>query len=184
MHPQTHLAASWLVGCRLAARRDRVLVAWAGMAPDLDGLSLLAGVEVYGRWHHVLTHGLVSAVVVTAVCAAFARERWKVALLAPVAFHLHLVCDLLGSGVEWSIAYLYPFNAAELATPYGWPLASWQNVLITAVLLAACAAVGVRRGTTVSEAFLPARADRAVVRALRSWLAPRRAAAPEVAGGS
>jgi len=159
---------SWLVGQRLPERRDRLLVTWAGMAPDLDGLTLLAGADLYGRWHHVLTHGAVAAIVATAVCAAFARARWKVAALSFAAFHLHLVCDLLGSGVEWSIAYLYPFGAGEIATPFGWPLDSWQNAAVTAAALAACAAVGVRRGYTVAESFLPARIDRAVVRALRS----------------
>jgi hypothetical protein len=168
VHPQTHLAASWLVGHRLLERRDRWLVAWAGMAPDLDGLTLLAGADLYGRWHHVLTHGAVFAVVTTTVCAAFARARWKVAALAFVAFHLHLLCDLLGSGVEWSIAYLYPFTPHEIATPFGWPLDSWHNVAVTAAALAACAVVGVRRGYTVTESFLPARIDREVVRVLRS----------------
>jgi hypothetical protein len=153
----------------LATRRDRVLVAWAGMAPDLDGLTLLAGVELYGRWHHVLTHGLVFGAVVTAFCAALACARWRVALLAAVAFHLHLVCDLLGSGIEWGIAYVYPFSVSALSTPYGWPLDSWQNVLVSAAALAACGAVAVRRGYTVTEAFLPARADRAVVAVLRRW---------------
>ena len=33
----------------------------------------------------------------------------------------------------------------------------------------ACGAVAVRRGYTVTEAFLPARADRAVVAVLRRW---------------
>jgi hypothetical protein len=58
MHPSSHLIVSWLVGQHLAERRDRLLVAYAGAAPDLDGLSLLAGVDAYGQWHHVLTHGL------------------------------------------------------------------------------------------------------------------------------
>lgn len=168
MQPHTHLVTSWLVGHRLPERRDRVLVTWAGMAPDLDGLSLLAGADLYARWHHVLTHGAVFAVVTTGVCAAFAHARWKVAALSFAAFHLHLVCDLLGSGVEWSIAYLYPVSAREIATPFGWPLDSWQNVAVTAAALAACVVVGVRRGYTVSESFLPVRIDRAVVRTLRS----------------
>jgi inner membrane protein len=183
LHPPTHLVASWLVGHRLPVRRDRVLVAWAGMAPDLDGLMLLAGVEMYGRWHHVLTHGLVFAVLTSAGCALFASARWRVALLAFVAFHLHVVCDLLGSGVEWTISYFYPLSDWQLATPYGWPLDSWQNYAVTAVLLVACAAVGLRRGYSVTEAFLTARADREVVAALRlRFGAPGAAGADSAAG--
>lgn len=182
MHPPTHLIASWLVGHRLPARRDRVLVAWAGMVPDLDGLTLLAGVEMYGRWHHVLTHGFVFAVITSAACALAARERWRVAALAFVAFHLHIVCDLLGSGVEWTISYLYPFSGWQLATPYGWPLASWQNLAVTAALVVACGAVGVRRGYTASESFLPARLDRDVAQALRHRFGARGEVAPGAAG--
>jgi len=169
---------SWLLGHRLPERRDRLLVTWAGMAPDLDGLALLAGADLYARWHHVLTHGLVSAIVTTAVCAAFARARRKVAALSFAAFHLHLVCDLLGSGVEWSIAYLYPVSAHEFATPFGWPLDSWQNAAVTAAALAACAAVGVRRGYTVTESFLPVRIDREVVGVLRSRFGAKGARRP------
>jgi hypothetical protein len=178
LHPPTHLVASWLVGYRLPTRRDRVLVAWAGMAPDLDGLTLLAGVDAYARWHHVLTHGMVFAVITSVLCALLARARWRVALLAFAAFQLHIVCDLLGSGVEWTIAYLYPFSVWHLATPYGWPLDSWQNFAISAVLLVASGSVGVRRGYTFVEAFLPERADREVVRALRRRFGARAATVP------
>jgi len=44
--------------------RDRRLVAWAGVAADLDGLSILASPDVYGRWHHVLTHGLFAGLLI------------------------------------------------------------------------------------------------------------------------
>ena len=120
MHPPTHLALSWLVGHRLRERRDRVLVAWAGLAPDLDGLTLVAGEMAYGRWHHVLTHGLVAALLVTGMVACVAQQRTKAAILALVAFHLHLLCDLLGSGAQWGIVYLYPVSDYETFAPFGW----------------------------------------------------------------
>jgi hypothetical protein len=167
VHPPTHLALSWLAGCRLQARRDRVLVAWAGLAPDLDGLTLLAGVEAYGRWHHVLSHGLAAALVCTALVAVAARERVKTALLALAAFHLHLVCDLLGSGREWGIVYLHPQSDFEYFTPFGWPLPSWQNMTVTALALLAIAWQGITRGRTFVEALLPRAADAAVVEVLR-----------------
>ena len=50
MHPSSHLIVSWLVGQHLSERRDHLLVAYAGVAPDLDGLSLLGGVDAYGQW--------------------------------------------------------------------------------------------------------------------------------------
>jgi hypothetical protein len=51
MHPPSHLILSWLVGHRLPDRRDRRLVAWAGPAPDWDGLTILGGSEAYDQWH-------------------------------------------------------------------------------------------------------------------------------------
>ena len=167
MHLPTHLAISWLIGQGLSERRDRRLVAWAGVVPDLDALSLLAGASAFSRFHHGVTHGVVAAAAVTLATAVFARRRLRAAGLALVAFHVHLMCDLLGSGVDWSIAYFWPFSSREFVTPYGWPLASWQNVLITVVALFCIGWIGVTRGRTFTETFLPAKADQAVVAVLR-----------------
>lgn len=168
MHLPTHLALSWLIGHKLPDRRDRLLVAWAGVIPDLDALAALGGEELYSRWHHVLTHGAVAAVVFTALFAAVARQRLKVAALTLVAFHGHLLCDQLGSGPEWSIAYLYPFSAWEQFTPYGWGLASWQNTTITMIAIGFSIRAGILHGRTFAESFLPARADAAVAAAFRA----------------
>lgn len=167
MHLPSHLAISWLVGCRLEHRRDRVLVAWAGVAPDLDALTALGGLEFYGRWHHVLTHGLFAALGFAVLIGALGIDKPKVGLLSLVTFHLHLICDLVGSGKAWGIAYLYPITAKELVSPIRWELASWQNVSITAVVLGVIGWVGVTKGRTFAEAWLPQRAELAVVGALR-----------------
>lgn len=100
MQPPIHLAISWLVGHRLPERRDRRLVTWAGVLPDLDAVSLLFGAGAYSTYHHVITHGIVAAVVIAAVWYALARERMETVLLSLVAFHLHLLCDLVGSGAR------------------------------------------------------------------------------------
>ncbi len=182
MHLPTHLALSWLVGHRLEHRRDRALVAWAGVVPDLDALSLLGGVEAYGRWHHVVGHGLPAALLTTALAAALGKDRAKAAALAFVTFHGHLVCDLAGSGVEWTIQYLWPLSTWELATPYGWPLASWQNVVAMVLGLAASVRTAVTRRRTFAETFLPARAEAAVVATLRRRLLGEAAAPSAVPG--
>jgi len=173
MHVPTHLALSWLVGHRLSERRDRRLVAWAGIAPDLDALSLLGGAAGFSHYHHVLTHNIAGALVTTAVCAAFAKKRWKVAALAFVTFHLHILCDLIGAGRDWPVVYLWPFSHYEYFSPYGWPLASWQNMTITAVAFFFIAWIGIVRGYTFVESFLPAKADAAVVEVLRRRFAGR-----------
>lgn len=167
MHVPTHLAISWLIGHQLPERRDRRLVAWAGVIPDLDALSLLSGVGAYSQYHHVLAHGLVAAVATTVVATAVAKQRLKVMLLSLAAFHAHLVCDLLGSGVDWPIVYFYPWSRSEFMTPYGWPLASPQNAVVWLLAVGATIWIAIVRGRTFGEAFLPARADEAVVRTLR-----------------
>src|SRR5262245_47726982 len=126
----------------LPEQRDRRLVTWAGVAPDLDGLTLLGGIEAYGQWHHVLSHGLLTAVLVAVFLTFLARDRLKVVLLSFATFHLHLICDLLGSGLQWPIQYFWPFSRAFYYTPYGWE-------------------------RSFGEAFLPKRMDEAIVETLR-----------------
>ncbi len=167
MQVPIHLAISWLVSYRLPEQRDRRLVTWAGVAPDLDALSLLGGAAAYSKYHHVLTHGFVAAVAMTAIATIFARQRGKVLLMSLLTFHIHLICDLLGSGSDWPIVYFYPFSHYEYFTPYGWPLASPQNAVIGIAALALTIWVGITRGRTFAEAFLPTRGDAAVVKALR-----------------
>ena len=88
-------------------------------------------------------------------------------LLSLLAFHVHLICDLLGSGRDWPIVYFYPLTRHEYFTPYGWPLASPQNAFVWLAAVALTVCIGITRGRTFGEAFLPARADAAVAKALR-----------------
>jgi len=175
-----HLALSWLVAAPLPQRRDRVLVTWAGVAPDLDALSLLGGAEAFGHYHHVLTHGVVAAVAVAVAASLAARQRWRVLLLALVTFHLHLACDLIGSGVAhqpWSITYFWPFSRSEYWVNFGWDLASVQNGAIWVLAVVLTGWIGVRWRRTFCEAFLPQRTDAAIVAVLRKRFSRRQAAA-------
>ncbi len=167
MNPVTHLSLSWLAGYGLENRRDRALVAWSGVIPDLDSLSLLGGRLAYANWHHVVTHGLFAAVATAAVCSALARRRLATAAFALVTFHLHLLCDLVGSGYDWTIVYWFPLARTEYRSPITWNLESWPNVVITLTALLAIGLVGVRRGRTFVEVFAPLRFDHAIVAALR-----------------
>ncbi|MHB8875217.1 MAG: metal-dependent hydrolase [Myxococcaceae bacterium] len=167
MNPIIHGELSWLLAQKLEARRDRLLVMAAGLAPDLDGLTLLAGEDAYGRWHHLLSHGFVAALGVTGACALFARRRLTVALLALAAFHLHLVCDLAGSGAGWPLYYLYPFSERAIGWSGGWELASWQNTTIGLAITLACLGCALKFRRTFVEVF-SVRADARVVAALRA----------------
>ncbi len=170
MHAPIHLAISWLVGHRLPERRDRRLVTWAGVVPDLDGVSLLFGVEAYSKYHHTVSHGLIAAVVVAGTFGFLSGDRWKTMLLSLAAFHIHLICDLVGSGAQgepWPIVYLWPFSSRDIFFTHGWDLASPQNAVVWLVCIALTIRIALTRGRTFAEAFLPAKADAAVVATLR-----------------
>lgn len=167
MNPIVHAELSWLLAQRLEARRDRVLVACAGLAPDVDGLSILGGGEWYARYHHLLFHGYVGAAVTALACAALARSRRAVAALALLAFHLHLLCDLAGSGPGWPIWYFWPTSRHEWFWDGQWDLASWQNGLVGLVATLLCLACALRYQRTAVE-LLSTRWDAEVVRTLRA----------------
>ena len=170
MNPLIHAELSWLTTARVAARRDRALITLAGVLPDLDGLSLLGGVDAYGRWHHLLTHGLVSAVVCAGVMTALAKDRVKVFALCLLAFHLHLLCDLAGSGPGWPIFYWWPFNRSELMWSGQWDLASWQNAVFGLAVTLAALGCALPLGRTVFE-LVSVKWDALVVATLRARFA-------------
>jgi inner membrane protein len=161
---------SWLVGHRLQEHRDRVLVTWAGLAPDLDGLSILGGMEEYSKWHHAVGHGLLWAFITIMLCSVLAGDRVKVAVLAFTVFHLHLLCDLLGSGLDWPIQYWWPINDTWYVTPYGWEFDSWQNWIIAIALLLMTVRLALTTGHSFAESFLTSQQDREIVQTLRRRL--------------
>lgn len=172
MNPIVHAELSWLGAQRLTERRDRLLVTLAGVLPDLDGLTLAAGEDLYGQWHHVLTHGFVSALAISAILAAFARKRLAVFGLALVMFHLHLACDLAGSGPGWPLFYFWPFSRTEWFWSGQWDLASWQNGVIGLVATLAVLGCAVPFRRTIVELF-SVRADAQVVATVRQRLGRR-----------
>jgi hypothetical protein len=180
VNPITHLLVGWTVAEPiLAARRDRALVALAGLAPDVDGAGILLDLAsgrhpsagAYATYHHVLAHNLAAGALVALVATALATRRAACGALALVAFHLHLLGDLVGSGGPggslWTLTYLYPFSDQTFVWPGQWELNAWPNLLITALLLVAAGIAAVRRGRSPLE-LASLRADTALVAALRS----------------
>ena len=185
MNVVTHALSVWPFAVSgLATRRDRALVVAAAMLPDLDGIGIvvdfvtrqsaaLADTDYYQRFHRVYRHGLPAALAITLLCASLAIERKRVALLAFLAVHLHLLGDLLGSrGMEaesiWPVPYLSPFSdALTLSWSGQWPLVGWQNTSITLAFVVIALWLGIRLGATPTQLFSP-RADLRVVAALRA----------------
>jgi hypothetical protein len=185
MAPATHLLASWIIAAKTTDNpRDCRLVALAGVLPDLDGLGILADWynsavgnadhQFYQTYHHYWTHGGLAAVVITAVLVCFARRRLRVAILALLVYHLHLLCDYVGSrgpdpGDLWPIFYLSPWRLHPMwICKWQWPLFGWQNGVISIVLFIWAIAMAFRRGDSFIG-VINRRADAVFVGTLLRW---------------
>jgi inner membrane protein len=185
MAPLTHLLASWVVAVHTTDNeRDTRLVALAGLAPDLDGLGIFVDwtndllhrpeTSYYHTFHHWYGHGIVAAVIASAILAIFARQRWRVFALCLVVFHLHLLCDLAGSRGPspkdlWPIYYFGPFRYRPMwAWPHQWPLDSWPNQVITLVLFVWSIWLAMKKGRSFLGVFSQ-RADEVFIGVLRRW---------------
>lgn len=187
MSPEAHLFASWIIAAKTTDNpRDCRIVALAGLLPDADGLVLVADwvsawlgrpeVYLYQRYHHFLLHGLWAAVLFAVVAGCLAKRRLRVVLLTLAVFHLHLVCDLVGSRGPsaydlWPVFYLGPFSKQFMWIWHGqWPLDAWPNRVIAVGLFAWALWLAVKEGHSVVGVF-SRRADVVVVGVLRKWWA-------------
>jgi hypothetical protein len=179
----THLLSGWAVAePTTLEHRDRTILAWASVAPDLDGLGVLVDVAnralgrpesfLYSRWHHELLHGLPGALAIAAVSTLLARSRLRVAVLSFALVHLHLLCDLVGSrgpatGDIWPIHYLAPFSSFPTFAWSGqWPLNGWPNIVLTLLLIGYAFVRAITHGNSPVSLFHRG-ANLAFVRALR-----------------
>ncbi len=177
MNPASHFLIGWTIANTVdIPRRDRILVTLSGVAPDIDGLGIIAEMLTenstaqllwYSQYHHVLGHNLLMGMILTAAAWVFGRRRWLSAFLAFLVFHLHLIGDLIGSrgpdGYQWPIPYLFPFsNKWTLAWQGQWELNAWPNFLITSIVLGIAAYLTWKRCRSPLEIFSK-RADSALV---------------------
>ena len=187
MSPLTHLVGSWLVAVATTDNpRDRKLVTWAGVLPDADGLGVIPDVvgswisgkecsfHFYQTYHHLLLHGWPGAIGVSILLTLWARGKWRVLLLCLFTFHLHLLCDLVGSrgptiGDLWPICYSEPFFRHPIwFWKHQWKLDGWQNQTIFIVLLTASFRVAAKHGYSFVE-VISQRLDSVFVKVLQKW---------------
>jgi inner membrane protein len=188
MSPVVHLIGSWLVAATTTNNpRDRKLVTLAGILPDADGLGVIPDVvgswvsgkectfHYYQTYHHLVLHGWPGAIVISALLTLFARQHWRVLLLCLLVFHLHLLCDLIGSrgpdpGDLWPICYSEPvFRHPIWFWKHQWRLDGWQNKTVFLAVFSASLLVAVKKSCSFVEIF-SSRADTVFVRILRQWV--------------
>jgi hypothetical protein len=181
MHPITHLLASWTVASipRLE-RRDRAIIALAGISPDIDGIGIIVELATqhseqpllwYSKYHHVIGHNLIFGIALFLTAAAIAKRWLLTAVLASFVFHLHLFCDLIGSrgpeGYQWPIPYFYPFlQNIELSWSGQWALNAWPNFVLTFILMMITFYLVWKKGLSPLE-IISKGADRALVETFR-----------------
>lgn len=185
MSPITHFMVTWVAFERYVPETsDKALVCLAGVAPDVDGIGIvvdfttrrlgLPETNLYQDYHHLLAHGLLGAVIISGVAAAFASRRVLVGVLAFLAVHLHFLCDILGSRGStaadiWPIHYFAPFSLEhEMFVSWQWPLVGWQNLLVSVLLM--CFVLWRATVTGYSPVSLFSRpGDIAFIKVLRTW---------------
>ena len=187
MNPETHLLASWVIGAKGTDNaRDCRLVALVGILPDADGLGLVAdGLGralgwkqsfFYQHYHHFLLHGALGAILIPVLLTLFARQKWRVALLSLAVFHLHLLCDFVGSRGPspedlWPIFYLGPFDKDPMWIWKGqWRLDAWPNRVLSIALFLWALWLAVQKGYSFVGVF-SRRLDQTFVQVLRKWYA-------------
>ena len=181
----THLLVSWLVAAKTTNNpRDCRLATLAGLLPDADGLGLVVDVanelldhkptHYYAQFHHYWLHGIFGAALITLTLTLFAQQRGRVALVGLLLFHLHLLCDLVGSRGPtpedlWPIFYLGPFDKDPMWIWKGqWRLDGWPNRLVSVGAFITTLAVALRTGHSFVGVF-SRRADQVFVGVLRRW---------------
>jgi hypothetical protein len=187
MSPITHFIGSWLVAAVATDNpRDRKLVTLAGVLPDADGLGIIADIvgpmisgkettfHFYQQYHHLLLHGWPGAMAISLLLMCFAQKKPLVLFWCLVTFHLHLLCDLIGSrgpdiGDLWPICYSEPvFRHPIWFWKSQWRLDGWQNQSIFVAVFGLAIWLAIKRGFSFVEIF-SRKADEAFVQVLRQW---------------
>jgi len=117
-----HAALSLLAGRAVApgpeARRTATAAAMvAGLAPDVDAVTYLAGADVFRAYHQVFTHNVVALAVIPAAVAGglwllFRRQAGVLFAAAYAAMGLHLAADVIGL---WPVPLWLPFSQERVA---------------------------------------------------------------------
>ena len=184
MSPVTHFLSGWLLANAAPLKgRERTIVTFAAVVPDVDGLGIIPELLTrhsrhpllwFSEYHHSL-HTLLFAVIVSVFAFFLSSRSWITTAMSFAAFHVHLLEDLVGArgpdGYTWPIPYLFPFSTRWTWIWQGqWKLNAWPNVVLTLALLVLTILLAIRRGFSPVEIF-SRRADEAVVAALRNRFA-------------
>jgi membrane-bound metal-dependent hydrolase YbcI (DUF457 family) len=130
--------------------RFRQVVFLSAILPDLDGLSLIFGLQAYATYHHFFTHSIPFAILFPLVGAAICRgQRMKTFAFALIGCASHLVSDYFLTG--WSMALWYPFSATMISPEHSLTLDHPVNYLLAALAIIYMIYSSIRRKRTPFE---------------------------------
>ena len=168
MHIPTHLLSSWALanGPKLTPK-ERFFCLLVGTLPDLDGIGIVVSQEAYERYHHVVGHNLLAGLALCGCLALASQRRWFAFFFYLVVFHFHLLLDMLGSGIGWTLSYLWPFHPKQFEWPsLAWEFAGWENKAAFALVVVAMIWIARKFHRTPFEFWFP-EGDRILLRWLR-----------------
>ena len=181
MNPATHILLSWSAAGSIAInRRERFLITMAGVIPDIDGAGLLFDFFhkdqsqpflIWSKYHHILCHNIGFFLFLLICAALLSTKRLMTCGLVFITFHLHLICDIVGSkgpeGEQWEIPYLLPFSDTwQLTWAHQWELNAWPNVVITVFAIFLTLFIAWKKGISPVE-FFSGKANSLFVKTLR-----------------
>lgn len=169
MQGPSHLLLSWYFAdaAALPAARDRRIVAWSGLAPDVDVVAYVGALAYYrldkdlafeNVWqvvHHRYTHNLAFVVVTAAIAFALAsrERRARVAVLAAAAAAIHNFLDLVAGGPTWPIYPAWPLSDLAWSASWSWTIGEWPNLAVLFACLAGMFAYARFAGRSPVECF-------------------------------
>lgn len=159
MNTGAHLQFGWLIGhARQFDRTERAVITLAAVAPDLDGLLIVAGPgsDIFYKYHHIAFHNALSAVAYVALVAVFFSRRGLVLALCLASFLSHILVDYMTA--PWEMVPFWPVSAIMVnlgSRLPGWVVQYVFQVAGMAAILACTVWLYLRYGRTPLEIISP-----------------------------
>jgi inner membrane protein len=130
-------------GLQKTTRLALPIVMVAGLAPELDTLSMLGGAGAYVHVNRTVTHSLLGAVVLAVVVALVFTRLGSKHPTAPVCFRPALVAALIGAGAHllmdvttsYGVRLLWPFSGKWFALDWADEVDLWLVFALVAGFL-------------------------------------------------
>ncbi len=146
MEPVTHALTSLALGRAGLNRTTRLatpMLLAAGLAADLDGLTLAGGARAFFHGYRTATHSLIGTAAIAVACAILFWRFGRKHPTAPVRFAPALIVCAVGAAVHllldltnsYGVKLFWPFSAKWIAWDLLAPIDPWVLVLLLLGLL-------------------------------------------------